>query len=41
MNRYSELSDDARDVLAEVGNIGTGNAVAALASMIGRKCRSF
>ena len=37
MNRYSELSDDARDVLAEVGNIGTGNAVAALASMIGRQ----
>lgn len=37
MRRYSDLSDDARDVLAEVGNIGTGNAVSALADMIGRQ----
>ena len=35
MKSYAELSEDARDVLAEIGNIGTGNAVAALSSMLG------
>lgn len=35
MKSYAELSENARDVLAEIGNIGTGNAVAALSSMLG------
>lgn len=35
MKSYAELSEDARDVLAEIGNIGTGNAVASLSSMLG------
>ncbi|MGN8939498.1 chemotaxis protein CheC [Bittarella sp. HCP28S3_D9] len=37
MRRYSDMSEDTRDVLAEVGNIGTGNAVSALAGMIGQQ----
>ena len=27
MRRYSDMSEDTRDVLAEVGNIGTGKRV--------------
>ncbi len=33
----SEINDMYLDVLKELGNIGTGNAVSALAMMIGRK----
>lgn len=35
MNKYSDLNENARDILKEIGNIGTGNAVTALARMIG------
>lgn len=35
MNSYSELDENARDVLRELGNIGTGNAVTALSGMTG------
>lgn len=27
MKRYSELNENARGILMEIGNIGTGNAV--------------
>ncbi len=37
MNRYSELDSDAKDMLQELGNIGTGNAVTALSDMLGEK----
>ena len=37
MNRYSDLSENAHDILKEISNIGTGNAVTALAAMIGRQ----
>ncbi|WP_181995713.1 chemotaxis protein CheC [Clostridium sp. AM58-1XD] len=37
MNRYSDLSENAHDILREISNIGTGNAVTSLASMIGRQ----
>lgn len=36
MRRYSDLNEDAKDILAELGNIGTGNAVTALSQMINR-----
>lgn len=35
MKNYSELDETARDILCEIGNIGTGNAVTALSSMVG------
>lgn len=35
MKSYSDLNESAQDVLCELGNIGTGNAVTALAGMIG------
>ena len=35
MVNYSELDDTAQDLLREIGNIGTGNAVTALSSMVG------
>lgn len=34
MNNYSELDDAARDLLREMGNIGTGNAVTSLSQMM-------
>lgn len=34
MEKYSDLSENAKDILMEIGNIGTGNAVTALAGMI-------
>lgn len=34
MEKYSDLSENAKDVLMEIGNIGTGNAVTALSGMI-------
>lgn len=37
MNRYSELDSDAKDILQELGNIGTGNAVTALSDMLGER----
>lgn len=37
MRHYAELSEDARDVLAEVGNIGTGNALSSLSDIIGQQ----
>lgn len=37
MKKYSDLSENARDVLKEIGNIGTGNAVSSLAAMVGRQ----
>lgn len=37
MDRYSELSENARDILREISNIGTGNAIASLAAMVGQK----
>ncbi len=37
MNNYSELNENARDILMEIGNIGTGNAVSSLAAMIGQQ----
>ncbi len=36
MEKYSELNENARDILREIGNIGTGNAVSSLAAMIGQ-----
>lgn len=39
MKEYSRMNDSARDVLGEIGNIGTGNAVTALSAMIGRDIR--
>lgn len=36
MKRYSELNENARDILAELGNIGTGNAVTSLSQMLNR-----
>lgn len=35
MKNYSELDETAQDILCEIGNIGTGNAVTALSSMVG------
>lgn len=35
MNSYSELDENAQDILRELGNIGTGNAVTALSGMTG------
>ena len=37
MNKYSDISENAKDVLMEIGNIGTGNAVTALSSMINHR----
>ena len=37
MNKYADISESARDVLMEIGNIGTGNAVTALSSMINHR----
>lgn len=37
MDRYSDLSENARDILMEISNIGTGNAISALAEMVGRR----
>ena len=34
MNKYSDISENAKDVLMEIGNIGTGNAVTALSSIL-------
>ncbi len=36
MDSYSDLSENARDILREISNIGTGNAISALAGMVGR-----
>lgn len=35
MMKYSELDETAQDLLRELGNIGTGNAVTALSAMVG------
>ena len=35
MKNYSDLDESARDLLREMGNIGTGNAVTSLAQMMG------
>ena len=35
MESYFELDEISKDILEEIGNIGTGNAVTALSSMIG------
>lgn len=37
MKKYSDMSESGRDVLMEIGNIGTGNAVTSLSSMLGRR----
>lgn len=37
MKKYSDLNDNARDVLTELGNIGTGNAVTSLSQMMARQ----
>ena len=37
MEKYSDLNENARDVLTEIGNIGTGNAVTALSQMMARQ----
>ena len=34
MENYAELDNVAKDILKELGNIGTGNAVASLAVMM-------
>lgn len=36
MGKYSELDDASKDLLKEIGNIGTGNAVTALSNMVGK-----
>lgn len=36
MTNYLELDADAKDILKEIGNIGTGNAISALSHMIGK-----
>lgn len=35
MERYFDLDEISKDILEEIGNIGTGNAVTALSSIIG------
>ena len=35
MNIYTDLDNETRDMLAELGNIGTGNAVSSLSAMMG------
>lgn len=37
MEKYSDLNENARDVLMEIGNIGTGNAVTSLSQMLSRQ----
>ncbi len=37
MEKYSDLNENAKDVLTEIGNIGTGNAVTALSQMMARQ----
>lgn len=37
MNSFNNLSDTHFDILKELGNIGSGNAVTALAKMLGKK----
>lgn len=37
MEKYSDLNENARDVLTELGNIGTGNAVTSLSQMLSRQ----
>lgn len=37
MKQYSDLNENARDILAELGNIGTGNAVTSLSQMLSRQ----
>lgn len=37
MEKYSDLNENARDVLTEIGNIGTGNAVTSLSQMLSRQ----
>lgn len=37
MNLYNNLNEQHFDILKELGNIGAGNAVTALAKMLGRK----
>lgn len=36
MTDYLEIDDNAKDILKEIGNIGTGNAISALSNMIGK-----
>ena len=35
MKQYSELDEMSQDILKELGNIGTGNAITSLSSMVG------
>lgn len=37
MEKYSDMNENARDVLTEIGNIGTGNAVTSLSQMLARQ----
>lgn len=37
MEKYSDLNENARDILMEIGNIGTGNAVTSLSRMLSRQ----
>lgn len=37
MEKYSDLNENARDILMEIGNIGTGNAVTSLSQMLSRQ----
>lgn len=37
MKRFSDLNENAKDVLTELGNIGTGNAITALSQMLNRQ----
>ncbi len=37
MEKYSDLSENAKDILMEIGNIGTGNAVTSLSAMMNRQ----
>ena len=36
MSIYADLDDETRDILSELGNIGTGNAVSSLSAMMER-----
>ena len=37
MDQYSDLNNTAKEILAEIGNIGTGHAITSLSEMIGRR----
>lgn len=37
MKDYMELDSAAQDMLKELGNIGTGNAITALSAMLGKE----